>query len=357
MAGKPQRKIRDLRAALSSAGIDPDALQTAAPSTTTTTAPRPTPGIEDLPRVGAHARTHAHPRPTGPVTRAAVDQRTASDLANLASQLAPGFVVRLERTRPTWAAGWVEDLPIDDQDLGAVLEYVRDEHGGQLYRASVLSSDGAELYSARIPIAGPPRRRGRPISRAAWDGADDERQHNTAPAPSSSPQGLQMADVVALMQVMQQSKGTNQDAVLEAVREMTSQTQRSTSELLRAVLQQRSEERKTNGLQHQLREVVEASQAIEEIREALAVHADAPPQAGRDDSDPMQEALKQAAVSVLAQGMQNEMRRGPPAPGQPPPGYRRVQPRPTPQQRAPMAQPAKTRPAPAQAHPNGAPKA
>lgn len=296
MAGKPQRRIRQLREALSAQGIDPDALRTAAPSAQT-------PGLEDLPRVSAGARTHAR-APGGPVTRSTIDQRTAADLTALAAQLAPGFCVRLERTRPTWAAGWVEDLPIDDHDLGAVLEYLRDEHGGQLYRATVLGTDGAELYTSRVPIAGPPRRRGRVLPRASWEGSDND--HAPTVAAQAAPQGLAIADLVQLVQAMQSTSGERQETVLEAVREMTNQTQTSTRELVRAVLETRSAERTQGGLQHQLREVVEATHAIEEIREALAVPDGGP---RGEPANPMRTALGAAAAEVLAEGMRSEMRR------------------------------------------------
>jgi hypothetical protein len=288
------------------------------------------------------------------VTRATIDQRTAADLTTLAAQLAPGFTVRLERTRPTWAAGWVEDMPVDEHDLGAVLEYVRDEHGGQLYRATVLGTDGAELYTARVPVAGPPRRRGRVLPRSAWEGGDDDARAPNVAAPQAAAPGLQVSDLVQLVQAMQSTGSDRQETVLQAVREMTNQTRQSTSELVRAVLETRATERQQGGLQQQLREVVEASQAIEEIREALAVPEQNAP--ARGNADPMSGALQQAAVSVLAEGMRSEMqRRTQPTPAQPqprpgvqqahakrpPPNFQRVQPRAR-QPRPPSPKPSST---------------
>jgi hypothetical protein len=346
MAGNPKKRARELQAALQAApNVDPDELHTAAPRPGAATR-----GIEPLDMEGggyaparARARTRAsEPHPMhrgaspGPLTRNSVDQRTAADLATLANQLAPGLTVRLERLRPTWAAGWVEDVPIDDADLGGLLDYLAHEHGGQMYRATVLASDGSQLYTARVPIAGAPRRRGRVLAREAWEGLPEPAQV-VAQAPAAQAPQSQLADLVQLMQAMQSQGNARQDAVLGAVREMVNANQRQTHELLTALFQ-RPDAPQAPNFRAQLAELAAASEALEEVREVLGAGARAPAAAPDDERSGMNRIIERIAADALSQGLRNDAARGqaPSAPApqqrpQPParPNHaRRVQPRP-----------------------------
>lgn len=349
MAGNPKKRARELQAALAAApNLDPDELHTAAP--------RPGPatrGIEPLDAEGggyAHARTHARARaretpmhrvPIGPTTRNSVDSRTALDLATLANQLQPGLTVRLERLRPTWAAGWVEDVPIDDADLGGLLDYLSHEHGGQMYRATVLASDGSQLYTARVPIAGPPRRRGRVLPREAWEGLPEPGQVVHAPSAPQA-QSSQLGDLVQLMQAMQGQGDARQDATLGAVREMVQAQQRQTADLMTALFRNNA----PPNLRAQLNELVSATQAIEEIREVLGGPArDAPPPASDDDRPQVNRILERIAADALSQGLRNDATRGQ-APSAPAPQQRPAQPpQPTRPNHARRVQPRTARPA------------
>jgi hypothetical protein len=297
MAGKPKARARLLAEALREHGLDPDNL--------TTPAPTPTGNVQSLgepTHASARARESRAPtpiRPTGPQTRQAVDSRTADDLDKLARQLQPGLTVRLERTRPTWAAGWIEDMPLDDHDLAAVLEYVSQEHGGQTYRASVLSHEGAILYSSRITIAGPPRRRGRVTSRDAWDGAEEHRA-DSRPERHEPP----ALDLIGLFTVISKQQAEARAEQAEANRQRDTQIDRLVASLLTDRRQANAPPPPAPSLRDQLREVVQATQAVDEIREALSV--DAAPRGRAPDRSPLAGVIEQAAGAMLAQGLQND---------------------------------------------------
>jgi len=330
MPGNPAKRGRKLAEALRAQGIDPDAMLTAAPGTHKQTATAPNVRTIGMEALNAPQRPHppapapARVIPAGPQLRHEVDTRAASDLSALADQLQPGLTCRIERTRPTWAAGWVEDLQIDDHDLGAVLEYISAEHGGQMYRATVIGIEGQQLYTARIPISGPPRRRGRLLPRSAWDGTDDETPRHIPQQTNHAP-AFDLKDLGALFATLQNHGADRGESVIAAVREMTTQSARTTADLLRAVMQQRADEKKGGGFREHLQEFVNASHAIEEVREVLGVHNAAP---AKDDETGglMRGVLTQAAAQMIKDGMANDAQRTQ-APAQPPPGFRRVQPR------------------------------
>lgn len=315
MAGTPKARLRDLTSKLQAAGIDPATLET-------TPAPhvRPIDDGGDVESLRAHARTRARaktetrPMAVGPATRHTVDARTSDDLEALARQMRPNLIARIERLRPTWAAGWIEDYPIDTGELGELLAYVRDEHGGSNYKITILSPDQSVLYTSRIPIAGMPRKRGRELPRARWDGADDEPGPRAAlrDAETREPRtnGTSANDLAALVTALGGVMGGgNRDHVLEAVREMTQNTQRQTSDLIAAVLATRSAERQSTGLVGQLREVVQATAGIRELREALA--EDAPPSRENDDEgrSGTSKLLETAATELLRAGIANDAQR------------------------------------------------
>lgn len=341
MAGRPQTRARKLATVLKQNGIDPEALLTNAPKATAPP-PHALGGVEALDELPESARTRTRtrerqatrPSAIGPTTRAAVDYRTASDLDQLATQLQPGMLVRVERTRPTFAAGWIEDITIDDHDLGAVLEYLAAEHGGQLYRATVIAPDGQQLYTARLPIAGPPKRRGRVLPRSAWDGSDDDGPRALAtPTHTNDARPDPIDGFVRLFEVMRGGADDRNDAILRAMAETQKQNNSTVGNLLAAVMHQRESTNVKTSLRGQLAELREATEAVDEIREAFAVDRDDEPR----DND--RSAVDSFAADILKAGMQNEMRKGAQAPAAapqqrpqqrrpPPPNFRRVAPQP-----------------------------
>lgn len=326
MAGRPQTRVRKLAEALKTAGIDPADV------------PNMPGNVEELDptrahdaRARTHARTHAKPTPIGPETRRAIDERMRDDLGHFAEALRPGLTVRLERTRPTWAAGWVEDLPLDDEELTGVLEYISNEHGGQLYRATVLAPDGSQLYVAKIPIAGPPRRRGNVQSREAWEGLPEVNHERAQPIaqPVAQPQGLDFKDMLEMFRMLRDESDKRETSILGAVKEMTQQSAASVDRLVGAVMQRDQEQVKRGGLREQLKELREAKDAIDDIAEVFGTTDHPQPQ---EERGAMDRALETAAAEMLVTGLKNDMAAGSSkrnAPQRPPaPGFRRVRPKP-----------------------------
>jgi hypothetical protein len=363
MAGRPGRRAKQQLDAINAAGIDVDALAKASPDAvaaaraiTNAAAPAPS-GVESLnathqradARAPARARAHAHAReapraqpkaaPLGAATRNQLDQRLAGDIAHLASQLRTGHTLRLERLRPTWAAGWVGEIMIDDHDVGGLMEYIAQEHGGQQYRGVLVNEDDVVLLTVRIPIAGPPRRRGRETPRHIWEGVHDERA-TTTHATMQQPTVVQASpsiDVAGLAGAFAQIVtaiggigGRGDHQVLDAVREMATQSQQSNRELVNAVLTARTQDNNRQTLATQLQDFKRTANAIEEIREVFgaADGGGAPPQ----ENDPM----AQVASTILMQGLQNDRGRAPAQPNaQPKPqGAPNVRPM-TPRQQVP----------------------
>lgn len=318
MAGSPGKRLRDLQARLAAAGIDPETLERV-PSPTAAAASDGDGEVRSLrpgatrARAGAHTRASEAEAPRAQVgqrTRDAVDARTADDVGELAKMLAPTLIARIERTRPTWAAGWLEDHPIDAEGMTDLLAYIRDEHGGSAYKLSLLTADSRTvLYVAKLLVAGPPRRRGRETTRARWDGEEEQQRSSlreavTAPERASS--GGSMSEIVSLVTAISTAmgnRGERDDRVLEAVREMTNSTRQQQTELLQTIVTTRAQDARGKDLLGQIQEIGKAKRALSSLREAL-VDDDEPrgraPESERGLADKIGEQILSAAV-------QNEM--------------------------------------------------
>lgn len=347
MAGKPKQRLARLQQQLRAQGIDPATLPDPSPSPSPSSASSHGGDGGDVESLGhasnpTRARTRTRTRevappppramPIGPATRNTIDTQTADDLDRLAAQLRPHLTARIERLRPTWASGWVEDYPLDSDGLGELLAYVRDEHGGQNYRITVIAGDGGALYTSRVPIAGMPRKHGREVPRSKWDGSEDEAPSRSIRDAATETRSREfgertngdLAELVRALGETMHGSGNGRDHVLDAVREMTDRTSKQTTELIRAIVETRSMERQSSGLVGQLREVVQATEAINEIREALAVE-DRPSRGG--DEHGTRSILDTAAAELIRAGIQNDANRRqqqPPQQQQRPP-LRRVQ--------------------------------
>ena len=249
----------------------------------------------------------------GAATRKAVDNIQADQLQRLSAHLRPGLTLRIERLRPHWAAGWIEDYPLERNDsMGAVYGYLRDEHGGQLFRVQVLGAGDTMLYEAQIAIAGKPRSNGVEITRQAWEGAQPPQKSQSKPSVES--QGQNVGALGLLMDVMrmfmeQQQKSS--EATLGSVREMVAQTREQTTALLEAVTE-RSAERAPQSLATQLAEVVESAKAVERVRKVFGGGS----AAGKsDDSDGLDGAMREATRAFMGNALASFMR--PSAPAQP----------------------------------------
>lgn len=216
----------------------------------------------------------AMPGFVGNQTKAAADTLEAERLRAVASQIRPGVTVQIERTRPTWCAGYLEDYPIDQggEAFAELRAYVRDTYGGARFRLTVISSSGITLAEGNLPVAAPPRHFGKPIDRERWEGNLSQRQDapTTTRAPEASPIAApaSTANDTLLGLVLGLVKDSNQ-ATLASVREMTSQTRQQTADLVKAIIGTRSEERKERSVTTQLAELVDVTRAVDKVNRQL----------------------------------------------------------------------------------------
>lgn len=296
-------------------------------------------------------RASAPPRPRGFLgvsTKAAADSTFAGQLTELARHLRPSTVVRIERVRPSWCAGWIEDLALDEGNLSELYEHLAEEWGGKSYRITVLLPNGAPAFEARIEIAGPPLEEGSPIDREEWAGQpgkrDRERREAREAIPSAArtrnPEGGGF-DVIALLKLLMDTQKDANDRQIAAMRELQTTSAAQNQGLIEAMLEARSAERGPTLVQ-QLSELGEAKRAIDRMGRVFgaADRSEAKP----DDDDLLGGAVKEAAKSFLGNVITSELasRAGPavaPSRAQPPSPNRnasRVRGRPTPSHLRPI---------------------
>lgn len=322
MAGSPKKRER--RLAIEAAAAAERAGAASARAATTGPAVEP---------VGAGSRAHGHvrqapptaPTPVGSDTRHHFDKREASDFQQLTEQLEPGIIVRILRTRPTWAEGWIEDFELDDGDLSELMHHIRSEHGGQRFRVQVLGRDNRVLYQAKVPIAGPVRRDGKVVTRDQWESGSDTPHRDRAERERQQQPAAAATDPLAafrLMLDMQKESGAQIATALKEMREgQTEQTQR----LVDAVVETRKHDAGST-LGAQLGELVKVTRQVDEIRADFAASGPQPP-AAPEPVDP----IKAATVEIFKTAIQNEfaMRQNRQAPqqqqGAPQPPRRRQQ--------------------------------
>lgn len=292
--------------------------------------PTPTP-VDEIPdalpsRARAHAGAH-HARESAPriderkpnapralrspligaSTRAAVDGAQADTMLRLASLIRPGVSIRIERVRPTWAAGWIEDYPTDvtGDALGDLFEHLRDEHGGQLYRLTILAPGEQPLYVGAQAIAGPVRVAGRSTGREAFELSAQKTTVERAPSSSSSaepfPMGAVIQGFVSFMQTMMGQQEKAAQLQIEAVRDMVRSSQKQGSDLANAVLAHRADERDQRGLAGQVTELLEGMEAVDKVRKRFGAARSSNADSG--DNDEMSGVLKEAAKSFLGNVM------------------------------------------------------
>jgi hypothetical protein len=233
----------------------------------------------------------------GNQTKAAADTLEAERLRAVASQIRPGVTVQIERTRPTWCAGYLEDYPIDQggEAFAELRAYVRDTYGGQRFRLTVISSSGVTLAEGNLPVAAPPRHFGKPIDRERWEGNLSQRQDaptTTTRAPEASPIAAPAATAneTLLGLVLGLVKDSNQ-ATLASVREMTAQTREQTADLVKAIIGTRSEERRERSITTQLGELVDVTRAVDKVNRQLFGAA----ARGQQQEDPDAQADREAS--------------------------------------------------------------
>lgn len=250
-------------------------------------------------------------------------------MRRLAEVIKPGVEVRIERVRPPWAAGWLEDYaldPVAGDALQDLYSHLADEHGGQLYKLTVLAPGETPVYVGAVPIAGPVKEQGRIINRNTWDppATRDRQQQPAAPTPAPFPMAEVLGAVGTFLQLFMNQQKESAQATIGAVRDMVQHTQQQTADFTAALLQVRSDESQQRGLAGQISELMEGVTAVEGLRKRFGA-ASAGKSEGGDESA-LDGALKQAtthflgaALGSIAQGRGRER-----APQRPPP--RRVRP-------------------------------
>jgi hypothetical protein len=282
-------------------------------------------GVESLPQRTAQAPAHVRtrgPQPsaaplprtaTGRATIAALDQREAEDMRALQSQLTPRARVRIFRERPTWAAGWVEDFSLRNGTVGELLEYLRDEHGGQDYRIEVLSRDGQTvLYEADLPIAGMVRRRGKPCTRDQWEGVESD----TRPAPSVATVAAPAPSGFDPFQMFDKMVGMQTEAA-RSTRELVDKLHTNTMELVESALDQKTQREAAVSPTAQLRQLVTLKRELDDVHAELGGDQAPAPATPKDDDD----IFKSVAKEVMKDAFLSQKKGGA---GGAPAGMRRV---------------------------------
>lgn len=246
----------------------------------------------------------------GPHTRASVDNAVGDEINRLASALKPGLTARIARTRPTYAAGWVEDYPLDSSQIGELLDYLSHEHGGQVYRLTLLDAVNHPYFETNIPIAGPPRRHGKILTREAWEGVDETT--STRPNPIETRQAPDQVELLLkFMNASQENERHAADRLMNSVEKLIATSQRENQAILRdlAATKRAETESQNPNFMKQIAEWQKATTAIKEI--ASAITADDKSAIVKPEDDDLNGTLKAATKDfisnfMMAQAMKNK---------------------------------------------------
>lgn len=321
MAGRPKRRARE-----QAAGEIPDALS--APDSAPTHA-------------GAHARAGARGNPSkgyaGVQARHVVDTAAAGQLGELAGVLRVGTTVRIERVRPSWAAGFLEDLTLDRSGIGELLEHLQEEYGGKRYRVTVLMANGQPGYEASISIAGPPLDQGELIDRDEWNGQPGKRERERDRARNAIPHAATSAhpptpigELVPLFELMLRQNTGASDKQMAAVQKLVETSAAQNQELIQAIVESRTQVERGKSLAGQLGELAEAHRAVTKIGRMFGAAAPAAPEAA-DEEDVVSQAVREAGKDFIASVIRSEFMpgaKGRQQPQQPAPARRPLNPRP-----------------------------
>lgn len=326
MAGRPNR-----RRALQAVGGTPDEIPEALPAGASAHAHHA--GASEHER--RHERARAHPRPVaspvGPVTRGVADQAAAGELAELARALRPGTTVRLERLRPSWCAGWLEDIELEAGGMRDLYDHVRNEWGGQRYRMQVLMPSGQVAFTSSLNISGPPMHEGRRIDRDEWEGYGQSSRRSANPQQQrTQPKGDELSGILGVFKLIMDTQNEATKTQMESVREFVKNSAAQNQDLIEALALRDGEKAGRASLREQLGEIVEATQAIEGVRKVLGGGRQSNSRREEDD-DPMKEAVREATKHFIGNAMGSFFSKKPGSgPGKPGPGPRRGPPGPPP---------------------------
>jgi hypothetical protein len=178
--------------------------------------------------------------------------------------------VQIERLRPLWAAGWVENVALDMADPGAIREHVATQWGGQDYLLTVLAADGSPVQEHKLRIAGPPRDQGRLVHRERFEGEPPPQPQHAPPAPAAPP-----IDMLGMLQLVMNESRESRNATQETVAAMAEAHHKNQAELLATIAESRAEAQAQTGLVGQLREFTAATREVDKIKTQLGGGAEA----------------------------------------------------------------------------------
>lgn len=262
MSGSPRKRAaREAREVVAAAAANTSHVPDAREGVT------PTPAQSA--RTVARGPTPIRQTAPGPAVRKAADNAQAAAAATLADELQPGTVVRIERTKPTWCAGWLEDFVLEDGQSAELRDYIREEYGGRTYRLTMLAADNSVLWTTRVPIAGRPREDGRNIDRDEWEGVTSKQE--TPPAATGiADAGGMLGAIMPLFEKMMDISKSASAAQLEAVHEAVRSSERNQGELMKQLAQTRADERRENSLPGQLQALAESTESVRALGAVFA---------------------------------------------------------------------------------------
>lgn len=246
----------------------------------------------DVPLAGAHAGAHHAGARTGartpdrerdrapasggrpgPATRGYADQRAAGQMADLDEGLGQSVVVSIERLRPRWCAGWLEDADADPANLGELREYIADEWGGSAYRLTINGEERA------LKIAGPPKAEGRRVYREDWE---NERAPGRTAQPAQSQQPPQESTMINLLSLVMSEGRESRNAVLDSVKEMQAMGANNIQNLLSQLSANREQAQASTSFGAQVAELRQGMAAVKELKDDIAEDAPEPPEPTED---------------------------------------------------------------------------
>lgn len=244
-----------------------------------------------------------------PVHRLGQRVRDASDHANAtafekATQAMPAVqLVRITRTKPAWAAGFLEEYALED-GFSELLEYVRDEWGGAKYKLEMLLPDGAVGAVHSLAVAGPVRQYGKVQRREDWFG-DETAPRNRVQNRNDDAGGAGGAGLIELCRLMMDQATRTSEQTMAAVRELASTSAKENRELIAAVVNQRenNDQRRGGSFSEQLGEILESAKALDGVKKQLAPAERRSKRDDDGDDDGEEGMMKEATKAVTAHFM------------------------------------------------------
>lgn len=196
----------------------------------------------------------------GAETRRVIDHQQADALRDVAAMLRPGVTMLIERLEPQWAAGFLAYYELESGRLVDLYSYMKETWGGKRYKLTALTPQGKPAWETRLNIAGVPLDEGTPLQRDI-----------VAPAalPPPAPVQQQPTDV-ALFKLLMEMGREDRKTMKETFTEMARSHAEQTRGLVSAVTRRDEDQRERGSFVQQLGEVLQATQAIEDVRNVLA---------------------------------------------------------------------------------------